>query len=133
MFAALRHDAHVDGTEDSRTEAAQQDAELRGILTVAHVERKASHEQSHRKADTGQHTATPQNLPGVAGLDRYAHLHGEQAEQEDADGLAEHKRQRDRQASAPAAPPKAAEMPKDDDWDLPEGLDGNAFVPIEAE
>ena len=37
------------------------------------------------------------------------------------------------QASAPAAPPKAAEMPKDDDWDLPEGLDGNAFVPIEAE
>ena len=37
------------------------------------------------------------------------------------------------QASTPAAPPKAAEMPKDDDWDLPEGLDGNAFVPIEAE
>jgi membrane peptidoglycan carboxypeptidase len=29
--------------------------------------------------------------------------------------------------------PKAAAMPKDDDWDLPEGLGGNAFVPIEAE
>jgi len=27
---------------------------------------------------------------------------------------------------------KAAAMPKDDDWDLPEGVDGNAFVPIEA-
>lgn len=26
-----------------------------------------------------------------------------------------------------------ANMPKDDDWDLPEGLGGNAFVPIEAE
>ena len=37
------------------------------------------------------------------------------------------------QATAPATPPKAAAMPKDDDWDLPEGLDGNAFVPIEAE
>ena len=24
-------------------------------------------------------------------------------------------------------------MPKDDDWDLPEGLGGNAFVPIEAD
>lgn len=32
-----------------------------------------------------------------------------------------------------AAPPKAAAMPKDDDWDLPEGLGGNAFVPIEAD
>ena len=31
------------------------------------------------------------------------------------------------------ATPKAAAMPKDDDWDLPEGLGGNAFVPIEAE
>lgn len=33
--------------------------------------------------------------------------------------------------SAPAEP-KAA-MPKDDDWDLPAGMDGGAFVPIEAE
>lgn len=34
----------------------------------------------------------------------------------------------------PAAQPKAAAMPKDDDWDLPEGFDSkNAFVPIEAE
>jgi hypothetical protein len=32
---------------------------------------------------------------------------------------------------APAEKP--AEMPKDDDWDLPEGMDGGAFVPIEAE
>lgn len=32
------------------------------------------------------------------------------------------------------AQPKAAAMPKDDDWDLPEGFDSkNAFVPIEAE
>ena len=32
------------------------------------------------------------------------------------------------------AQPKAAAMPKDDDWDLPEGFDNkNAFVPIEAE
>ena len=43
------------------------------------------------------------------------------------------------QAAAPAQPaqpaqPKAAAMPKDDDWDLPEGFDSkNAFVPIEAE
>lgn len=39
------------------------------------------------------------------------------------------------QTASPAQPavPKAAEMPKDDDWDLPEGMDGNAFVPIEAE
>ncbi len=36
-------------------------------------------------------------------------------------------------APTPAAAPKAAAMPKDDDWDLPEGMDGNAFVPIEAE
>ena len=41
-------------------------------------------------------------------------------------------------AEAPAATPahaaeKSAAMPKDDDWDLPEGMDGNAFVPIEAE
>ncbi len=39
-------------------------------------------------------------------------------------------------AQAPAASVdthKAAAMPKDDDWDLPEGVDGNAFVPIEAE
>ena len=40
-------------------------------------------------------------------------------------------------ASAPAqaAPVQAAPaaMPKEDDWDLPEGLDGNSFVPIEAE
>ena len=41
-------------------------------------------------------------------------------------------------ATAPAATPapaepKAAAMPKDDDWDLPEGMDGGAFVPIEAE
>ena len=35
-------------------------------------------------------------------------------------------------AAAPAEP-KAAAMPKDDDWDLPAGMDGNAFVPIEAE
>ncbi|MBO4437228.1 MAG: hypothetical protein J5791_10150 [Fibrobacter sp.] len=34
-------------------------------------------------------------------------------------------------AAAPAEP-KAA-MPKDDDWDLPAGMDGGAFVPIEAE
>lgn len=38
-------------------------------------------------------------------------------------------------AAVPTAPakeqPKA--MPKDDDWDLPAGMDGNAFVPIEAE
>jgi membrane peptidoglycan carboxypeptidase len=34
---------------------------------------------------------------------------------------------------AATAAPKAAAMPKDDDWDLPEGMDGNAFVPIEAE
>ena len=34
----------------------------------------------------------------------------------------------------PAVQPKAAAMPKDDDWDLPEGFDSkNAFVPIEAE
>ena len=32
------------------------------------------------------------------------------------------------------AQPKAAAMPKDDDWDLPEGFDSkNAFVPIEAD
>ena len=40
-------------------------------------------------------------------------------------------------AAGPAvqpAQPKAAAMPKDDDWDLPEGFDSkNAFVPIEAE
>ena len=39
-------------------------------------------------------------------------------------------------ASQPAQPaqPKAAAMPKDDDWDLPAGFDSkNAFVPIEAE
>ena len=38
-------------------------------------------------------------------------------------------------ASQPAAkaPATGAAMPKDDDWDLPAGLDGNAFVPIEAE
>ena len=42
-------------------------------------------------------------------------------------------------AAAPAtttpapAEPKAAAMPKDDDWDLPAGMDGGAFVPIEAE
>ena len=35
-------------------------------------------------------------------------------------------------AGQPVAP-KAAAMPKDDDWDLPEGLGGNAFVPIEAD
>ena len=41
--------------------------------------------------------------------------------------------------SQPPAPqpaqdiPAAAAMPKDDDWDLPEGLGGNAFVPIEAD
>ena len=35
---------------------------------------------------------------------------------------------------APAPTPAAAAMPKDDDWDLPEGFNGNnAFVPIEAE
>ena len=35
---------------------------------------------------------------------------------------------------AQPAQPKAAAMPKDDDWDLPEGFDSkNAFVPIEAE
>ncbi len=33
----------------------------------------------------------------------------------------------------PAAAPKAAAMPQDDDWDLPAGMDGGAFVPIEAE
>ena len=33
----------------------------------------------------------------------------------------------------PAATPKAAAMPQDDDWDLPAGMDGGAFVPIEAE
>ena len=38
------------------------------------------------------------------------------------------------QQTAPQAPAQAApEMPKDDDWDLPEGMDGGAFVPIEAE
>ena len=37
------------------------------------------------------------------------------------------------QPAAPAAAPKAAAMPKDDDWDLPAGLDHGAFVPIEAE
>lgn len=31
------------------------------------------------------------------------------------------------QSQAPAA------MPKSEDWDLPEGLGGNAFVPIEAD
>ena len=39
-------------------------------------------------------------------------------------------------ATQPAQPaqPKAAAMPKDDDWDLPTGFDSkNAFVPIEAE
>lgn len=38
-------------------------------------------------------------------------------------------------AEQPAAPAQhaPASMPKDDDWDLPEGLSGNAFVPIEAE
>ena len=39
-------------------------------------------------------------------------------------------------ATQPAQPaqPKAAAMPKDDDWDLPAGFDSkNAFVPIEAE
>jgi hypothetical protein len=36
-------------------------------------------------------------------------------------------------AAGQPATPKAAAMPKDDDWDLPEGLGGNAFVPIEAE
>lgn len=37
------------------------------------------------------------------------------------------------QSAAPAEP-KAAAMPKDDEWDLPDGFDGkNAFVPIEAE
>ena len=36
--------------------------------------------------------------------------------------------------SAQPVQPKAAAMPKDDDWDLPEGFDSkNAFVPIEAE
>ena len=35
---------------------------------------------------------------------------------------------------AQPAQPKAAAMPKDDDWDLPAGFDSkNAFVPIEAE
>ncbi len=35
---------------------------------------------------------------------------------------------------AQPAQPKAAAMPKDDDWDLPEGFDSkNAFVPIEAD
>jgi membrane peptidoglycan carboxypeptidase len=34
--------------------------------------------------------------------------------------------------AATPAEPKAA-MPKDDDWDLPAGMDGGAFVPIEAE
>lgn len=33
----------------------------------------------------------------------------------------------------PAPAPAAAAMPKDDDWDLPEGMGDNAFVPIEAE
>ena len=37
------------------------------------------------------------------------------------------------QPAAPASAPKAAAMPKDDDWDLPAGMDGGAFVPIEAE
>ena len=38
------------------------------------------------------------------------------------------------QPVAQPAQPKAAAMPKDDDWDLPEGFDSkNAFVPIEAE
>lgn len=45
------------------------------------------------------------------------------------------------QAAQPAAPQptaapaaeKPAAMPKDDEWDLPEGFSGNAFVPIEAE
>jgi hypothetical protein len=38
------------------------------------------------------------------------------------------------QAAPQQAPAQAApEMPKDDDWDLPEGMDGGAFVPIEAE
>ena len=37
------------------------------------------------------------------------------------------------QPAAPAAAPKAAAMPQDDDWDLPAGMDGGAFVPIEAE
>lgn len=35
---------------------------------------------------------------------------------------------------APAQAPAAAAMPRDDDWDLPAGMDGNnAFVPIEAD
>ena len=35
---------------------------------------------------------------------------------------------------AQPAQPKAAAMPKDDDWDLPEGFDSkSAFVPIEAD
>lgn len=34
---------------------------------------------------------------------------------------------------APVPAPAAAAMPKDDDWDLPEGIGNNAFVPIEAE
>ena len=37
------------------------------------------------------------------------------------------------QPAAPASAPKAAAMPQDDDWDLPAGMDGGAFVPIEAE
>ena len=37
------------------------------------------------------------------------------------------------QPAAPAPAAKAAEMPKDDDWDLPADLDKGAFVPIEAE
>ena len=38
------------------------------------------------------------------------------------------------QPAAQPAQPKAAAMPKDDDWDLPDGFDSkNAFVPIEAE
>ena len=37
-------------------------------------------------------------------------------------------------ATAQPPQPKAAAMPKDDDWDLPSGFDSkNAFVPIEAE
>ena len=37
------------------------------------------------------------------------------------------------QPAAPAPAPKEAAMPQDDDWDLPAGMDGGAFVPIEAE
>ena len=76
--------------------------------------------------DVAQQNAAPQSTTPEASADQHA-------AREQPATQPEQKAQTAQQLPTAAPEQKSAAMPKDDDWDLPAGMDGNAFVPIEAE